>query len=317
MTPSKRPSWPFVGQDYFGQRIQECIATGAWPSAALWAGPAHLGKRSAVCWAIQASLCPSNERPCGTCSSCRRVEQLSHPDVVWIEAEPGAEISIESIRAAHERLHTIRTAHDPLWFVIIDADRLSESASQSLLKTTEEPPSHVRLILTTAFPSRLRPTLRSRLAMYRWKVVPAAAIDRLLNRDFPDLRPADRRAIIARSAGRPGLAMTWARDMERFAQSGDAVRALRLADVSSGGLDAAPDGIQPTALHAWRDVILEKLGAREHLRFPDRQDDLRALAAAYSWAKIRAISHRLVAWEHYRQHHVTNKLLSHDLDLVL
>ena len=145
--------------------------------------------------------------------------------------------------------------------VIVDpADDLEPSASNALLKSLEEPPPGTYFLLIAHRIGRLLPTIRSRCRVLRFPPVPEAAIDALLRREAPEVDQATRAAVIAASAGSPGVALEFVglglgelhKLMQELVRAGD------------------PD-------FARRGKLAEAIGAR-----PDRQRQLAAIDLARS-----------------------------------
>jgi len=123
---------------------------------------------------LAASVCcktpQSNGLPCGKCSTCRQIETHIYPD--WLELSPvGKMRQIRVGDSGNPEPNTVRYFDDHLYMtgisgrtvgVIQDADRLNEQSQNALLKTLEEPPDNCIIILSTANPSALLPTIRSR-----------------------------------------------------------------------------------------------------------------------------------------------------------
>lgn len=105
----------------------------------------------------------TGDRPCGDCSGCRRAVEHTHPDLMWVEPiKKSRGILLEQVHAIRE--HMFRTAFDGGWksVVLVNADRLKEEASNTLLKTLEEPPEQSIFLLLTHIPEALLPTVVSR-----------------------------------------------------------------------------------------------------------------------------------------------------------
>lgn len=112
---------------------------------------------------LQWLFCREAERPCGRCRSCLHLESRSHPDVNWIEPESKSrQISIEQIRSLNSLLY--QKSFEGGWkaAVIIDADRMTDNASNAFLKTLEEPPPLCLVMLLTGSAQKLLPTIISR-----------------------------------------------------------------------------------------------------------------------------------------------------------
>lgn len=108
---------------------------------------------------------------CRTCSDCVMLSKGSHPDLYWIKASSGSGvIKIEDIRRLKERVGVKPFQAQNKIFIIEDAQRLNVAAANALLKTLEEPPAGVILILVVPSASQLLPTIVSRCARIRLSV---------------------------------------------------------------------------------------------------------------------------------------------------
>lgn len=128
--------------------------------AYLFAGPEGSGKRVFVRELAKAFLCPQSGAAC-SCASCRAVDHDNHPGVTFYGiAEGKSVVDIETVRFLCERTQYRR---DHLQLTILeDADRMSEPAANALLKTLEEPPDGVLLILLARSTAVLPTTIVSR-----------------------------------------------------------------------------------------------------------------------------------------------------------
>lgn len=166
-----------VGQSRSLNMLQTFLKNRAIPQALLFQGGAGVGKRAAAEAFAKAILCkrydnfsPEEEsppmtgneiEPCGQCLSCRKFENQNHPDMLVIEPD-GASIKIEQIRQLQGKI-TYKPIDGTKKIILIDpADKMNTAAANGLLKTLEEPPSYVVLILVTGNVSSLPTTLLSR-----------------------------------------------------------------------------------------------------------------------------------------------------------
>jgi DNA polymerase-3 subunit delta' len=144
-------------------------------------GPAGTGKRDAA-RAFAAELLSRDARDAGNARA--RVEHGSHPDLTWV-APSGAH---EMLRRDVEETvvgAAARTPFEAPWrvFVLERADTMNDEAANSLLKTLEEPPSYVVLLLLTDRPSQVLPTIASRCQGVRFDPLgPEAVAQRLQSR---------------------------------------------------------------------------------------------------------------------------------------
>lgn len=116
-----------------------------------------------------AMLCgTSGSVPCGVCKNCKKSVRGLHPDIIRIAPPEGKkEIPVDTVRAVRAESIIMPNEADVKVFIIENADMMNASAQNALLKILEEPPRHVRFILTAENPSLLLDTVRSRCAEVR------------------------------------------------------------------------------------------------------------------------------------------------------
>lgn len=155
-----------AGQDAPISVLKRSLATGRLAHAYLFEGVEGCGKKTTALALIEAVFCGKDDG-CGTCSSCRKMSSMQHPDLHLIEPE-GAFIKIDQIRSLQKDL-AYRPFEAPKKACIIDgADRLNQAAGNALLKTLEEPPGNALIILVTSQPSGVLPTILSRCQRLRF-----------------------------------------------------------------------------------------------------------------------------------------------------
>ncbi|MEQ1632809.1 MAG: AAA family ATPase [Planctomycetota bacterium] len=130
------------------------------------AGPTGSGKSVVARWLAAALLCPSDldlDMPCGVCRTCRRVQSGAHPDLHVLTPEKDKrEVKVDAVRALLDVLlhHAVEGRAR---VVLLDpASALNVEGQNALLKTLEEPGEQTYLLLPTARPELLLPTVRSR-----------------------------------------------------------------------------------------------------------------------------------------------------------
>ena len=112
---------------------------------------------------------PLADKACGQCKSCKLIEADSNPDLLLLSPEEeGKAIKVDQIRALIEKITLTSHGQSKRVIIISPADALNANASNSLLKTLEEPPANTILILITDKPSKLMATIRSRTQMIRF-----------------------------------------------------------------------------------------------------------------------------------------------------
>jgi DNA polymerase-3 subunit delta' len=195
--------------------LRRAIAAARPPHALLLVGPRHVGKTTLALDLAAGLLCQAANaalRPCGHCLACRKVDHGTHPDVHRVAPSgAGGQVRLGQIHELQSALSFLPFEGRFRIAIVEGADRLNPDAQNAFLKTLEEPPASVCIVLAVEDESLLLPTVVSRCA--RYVLVPAArdAVESLLvERGVAD---AGRAAALARiAAGRPGLALALARD---------------------------------------------------------------------------------------------------------
>lgn len=161
-----------IGHDRIVDQLRRAIASGHVPHAYLFDGPEGVGKRSiGVGLALALSCTTSPGEGCGACDGCRRMLAGLHPDLRVVAPET-AQIVIDQIREI-VALCATRPHEAAARVVIVDgADAMNAATANALLKTLEEPAAGNHLVLVTAAPDRLLPTIRSRAQRLRFAPLP-------------------------------------------------------------------------------------------------------------------------------------------------
>lgn len=184
------PFRSIVGHTRLLSLLSRAVAKNALPPALLLAGPSGIGKRKVALAVAEALNCLEPLRggtlaldACGACASCKRIARMVHPDVVLVEPDDKATISIDVIRDVIDRAG-YRPFEGRRRVVVIDeADAMTQQAQSALLKTLEEPPSASVFTLVSSFADALLPTVRSRCPRLRFAGLSPADVSAVLVRD--------------------------------------------------------------------------------------------------------------------------------------
>lgn len=206
----------FIGQQHW-QDFFSLRAASLGAAAFAIIGPTHIGKKTFVMLLSQILLC-QRHTVCGSCDSCRAWSQEKyHADLVMLQTKEGeTKIGVEQARE-----FIVSLAATPIYGpykigFLVDAEQLTVEAQQVLLKTLEEPPDHVILFATLANERVLLPTVISRLARINFAPVREAELIKKLQGCGVTNEQAKELASL--SSGRPGLALSWLKNITTFIQ---------------------------------------------------------------------------------------------------
>ena len=201
------------GQDAALTHLRSAFESKRLAHAYLFHGPEGVGKESAALEFAAALNCDvGGLEGCGTCPSCRMAAKLAHPDIHLVfpvprdaKSEEVAEVVAEQVKAGYREgdfgrkaaIISVEVVLDAVvaqanqrpytgpWkvFVVADADAMTPEASNTLLKTLEEPPEATALILTTARPNTLPATVLSRCQRIQFRRLSHETIEEILLSD--------------------------------------------------------------------------------------------------------------------------------------
>ncbi|GAA5514028.1 hypothetical protein Dcar01_02777 [Deinococcus carri] len=157
-----------VGQEHVKDVLRAALEQGRVGHAYLFSGPRGVGKTTtARLIAMTANCTGPLPKPCGECESCLAVRAGSHPDVLEIDA--ASNNSVDDVRDLREKVGLAAMRGGKKIYILDEAHMMSRAAFNALLKTLEEPPSHVIFILATTEPEKIIPTILSRCQHYRFR----------------------------------------------------------------------------------------------------------------------------------------------------
>ena len=324
-----------LGNDTPVRLLRESLASGRLPHSLLLSGPRGVGKYTLALMLARAANClqpPSGALPdyCGTCSNCVRIgaaaplrdrvseaiaarEELrdadkrdtrimvqTHPDVLVVPPDPPQLlIKLGQVRTVIREVYRV-PAEARRSFYIFTSSAFMKEAANSLLKVLEEPPAHATLVLLSANPQELLPTIRSRTAAFALAPPQPAALEALLAERRPEWK-APQCALVARLAdGAPGAAFQF--DLPGYLESREtALLVLRTAlrEPDYGALfrvtetyRAGAEGQEKTLAllrtlaGLLRDLLLLREGQAGMVRNGDIARELASLAEGVSFAWI-------------------------------
>lgn len=288
--------WNLIGHEAALALLQRDLAQDRLRHAYLFVGPEGVGKCTLVAELARALLCADVSPPCDQCRHCTLAARSAHPDLLTVAPV----ISGKRVRAEKIRIEPVRQLIYDLSLKPVEAGRrvarlldfgaANAEAMNSLLKTLEEPPGNVTLLLTAESADELLPTIVSRCEVIALRPLPLATVrDALITRW---LLPHDQAELLAHlSGGRIGWAVRLAQDAEaleerrqRLDEVQQLLSASRLARFQYAeklAREASLDRVR-AALELWqgfwRDVLLAGAQAAAPLTNLDRQAVIRQVA---------------------------------------
>ncbi len=158
-----------VGQEPVTQTLRNALSSGHISHAYLFCGPRGTGKTSTARILAKAMNCLTNGNgePCNTCSMCQAITEARALDVIEIDA--ASNTGVDDIRSLREKVNYAPNQARYKVYIIDEVHMLSNSASNALLKTLEEPPPHVIFILATTEAHKILPTILSRCQRFDFR----------------------------------------------------------------------------------------------------------------------------------------------------
>jgi DNA polymerase-3 subunit gamma/tau len=162
-----------IGQEHVTRTLQNAIAQERIAHGYIFSGHRGIGKTTVARILAMALNCRSAEKPptepCGVCDSCTEIRAGNVVDVIEIDAATNR--GIDEIRELREAAR-YRPARDRFKIYILDeAHQITDAAFNALLKTLEEPPSHVIFMMATTQPEDIPQTIRSRCQHFSFRAV--------------------------------------------------------------------------------------------------------------------------------------------------
>ncbi len=285
--------WTTIGHEWAVDYLCGVIQSQHISHAYLFTGPAHIGKTHLAKEMAAALNCLGNASPCGKCSACIRTEEGTHPDVTLVEPE-GRRLKIDQVR---DLQHTLSLSPvEGRWRVCIitDFQQATTQAANALLKTLEEPPGKVVLLLTATDADLLLPTIVSRCQVLALRAVPRARLKEALRERLDGQE--ERAELIARlSGGQVGWALSAIEEDDRLEKRREHIETLldllrqgRAARIQAAErLSKVKDlpGIIKLWQGWWRDVLLASCDCKDLIVNIDFMDSVCQTAEQYAFTE--------------------------------
>lgn len=159
-----------IGQEHIKVTLLNQVKSGQIANAYLFAGPKGTGKTSVARILAKSANCLSADsagEPCGSCLNCQAINSSTMVDLM--EVDGASHTGVDNIRELTSKVELAPSMGRYKIYVIDEAHMLSKGAFNALLKTLEEPPTHVIFILATTEPNKIPPTIVSRCQRFDFR----------------------------------------------------------------------------------------------------------------------------------------------------
>jgi len=305
-TGTIQDNWGMLGNEWAVEMLKQHLTHDSVRHAYLFSGPPGLGRRTLALRLAQALNCPqplAPGQPCGSCKTCQQIERMQYPDLAVIQAEKeGGTLKVDQIRFIRQSLVLKPYQGSYRVALFLRFQEANANAANALLKTLEEAPAYVVLVLTADTPEQLLPTIVSRCEVLRLRPLPVGTVEGYLQEHGADPNNAHLLAHI--SGGRPGYALRLMQDKEALdfrAQRLEELQGLlhsnrrrrfAYAEKLTDRKNEAKERLRETLmvwLSFWRDILLRRSGAQTPLTNVDCAEGIEALAGKLSLAEARAL----------------------------
>ena len=299
-------NWGLLGHEWAVEMLKQHLTCDSVRHAYLFTGPPGLGRRTLALRFTQALNCPNPVapgEPCGKCKTCQQIERMQYADLAVVQAEKeGGTLKVGQIRTVRQSLVLKPYQGKYRVALFLRFQEANPNAANALLKTLEEAPAHVILLLTADTAEQLLPTITSRCEILRLRPLPVQTVEAYLK----DRKAEDVSAHILShiSGGRPGYALRLMQDQEALD-----FRVKRLDDMNSllksnrrqlfayaekltDRKNEAKERFRETLLlwlSFWRDVLLRTSGSESPIANVDYAQAVDALAAKLTLPEARKL----------------------------
>ncbi len=161
-----------LGQPQVREFLRAMVCAGRVSHAYLFCGPAGSNKTLAAYALAQAVVCENGPVPCGACEACRKVMRRKHPDVRFFAPEGAAGYLVEQVRDIVSDTALAPIQAKSKVYILDRVDQLGVQAANAFLKTLEEPPADVVIILLARTREGVLPTIVSRCQVVPFRTIP-------------------------------------------------------------------------------------------------------------------------------------------------
>ena len=158
-----------IGNEQIKQNLINILSNNTMSHSYMFIGTAGIGKLEFAKEFAKGILCSNNKKPCGNCKSCIEFESGNNPEYNEINLGEESSIKIDIIRQLQNSIQQLPIISDRKVYIINDSEYMTKEAQNCLLKTLEEPPKFVTIILIVSNENTILNTVKSRCTKLYFK----------------------------------------------------------------------------------------------------------------------------------------------------
>jgi DNA polymerase-3 subunit delta' len=324
-------NWNIIGHEWAVKSLQQHVISGIQKQAYLITGPEGVGRRTLAIRFAQALNClqlSGDGVPCLECSFCDQFERMVHPDLTVVESDgSGLQIKVDQVRDLQYDLHLAPYEAKYRIALLLRFEEANPFTNNALLKTLEEPPAKVIILITAESAERLLPTIVSRCEVIRLQQVPSLTLNQGLQSQWL-VPPVEADLLAHISGGRPGYSFQLYQKPELIAQRNQWLADLiNLLTANRIARFAFADNLRknPSDIYAllriwqgfWRDVMLRSTKSNSQISNIDYQEEIDRLSRDVQKVKAIEILTAIDRLFDLLDHNVNPRLAIEDLMLIL
>jgi len=289
MTEQTTGNWDMIGHEWAVQLLQNHLGQDRLRHAYLFTGPQGVGRRTLALRFAQVLYAPGHQFDPESRTS-QQVARMQHPDLNVVARQEGdTVIKIEAIRELQHTLSLSPYMAPYKVALLLNFEEANDNAANALLKTLEEPPGRVIMLMTAESTESLLPTIVSRCEVLRLRPLGIDALSQGLAGKL-GIAPEQARFLAHASGGKPGYAVhlgqnpeileqrqEWLNDLQQLIHANRVTR-FGYAEKQTKDKEYFTQ-ILLVWLGYWRDVLLAASGSKAPLTNQDRAEEIRTLAS--------------------------------------
>lgn len=207
-----------LGNHRLKENLTASLSRGRASHFYLISGQLGSGRKTLAKLLSAALVCTGEQKPCLSCSHCRKAMANSHPDIITIDDTEKRYVPVELVRYARSDIYIQPNEANRKVYLFPRAQDMLPPAQNALLKVLEEPPAYGVFLLITDNPEKLLPTIRSRCTELSLTALEESELRHVLQEKYPQADAGQITGAIRRSGGYLGQAMALLEESEDASQ---------------------------------------------------------------------------------------------------